>query len=752
VYYVGEQEGWNYIVFEFIDGINIRDLVERKGRLSEAEALSYSLQVAEALAHAAMRDVVHRDIKPSNILVMPDGRAKLVDMGLARLHQVDAPAADLTATGVTLGTFDYISPEQARDPRSADVRSDLYSLGCTLYYMLTGVPPFPEGTVLQKLLSHSSEPPPNPQALRPELEDDIAAVALKLMAKLPGQRYQSPRELISDLVVLAERRGLFGIARAATSADPLHRTWRQQLARQIPWLVPALLLVVAGVALRFVWQGPRSRQQIEIARPQLLPAVQNVESAAPAAAPADSPAGASGDAPRSVPGHAQAGASAPVADGSGRSGDGAGVASAPGRSARASANGELDGPAAPNPAETAGLAAAGQPPATAPTAQDAIDGEPQVVVAVSPLVSSSGEEVVPTLTAALQRARENPAINTIELRVNQLEESTLTVDLRRSLTIRAGAGYRPLLTLRPTAGEFLAERRIIKLMGSHVVRWEGLDIRLELPYEPAPFCALFHLNQVDGIVLSRCTLTIQNEWGGPAAFFSVQAPRFSSTIGGDEAAVVNLSPTIELQQTAARGQATLVRAISGLPFWLRWNQGLFASTERMIEAGGVLEGSDVDVVRVELSHVTASMAQGLGRVTVDDMGPHLPGLVVRCDQCVITHHEDWPLVEHVGAFSVDEAANRFRFAGEQNFYESTSVRWRVQTETGETHEFLWADRDHPWYEEEFAERVVRWAYPYSKKPVDQQTIADFRVDAMQRRLAGFDEAQLPPFPPRAGDE
>ena len=124
VYYVGEDRGLNYIVFEFIEGVNVRDLVESKGPLSLADAVSYALQVADALAHAAQRNVVHRDIKPSNLLITPTGQAKLIDMGLARLREVDAVAADLTASGVTLGTFDYISPEQARDPRNTDVRSE----------------------------------------------------------------------------------------------------------------------------------------------------------------------------------------------------------------------------------------------------------------------------------------------------------------------------------------------------------------------------------------------------------------------------------------------------------------------------------------------------------------------------------------------------------------------------------------------------------------------------------------------------
>ena len=105
--------------------------------------------------------MVHRDIKPSNVLVTAGGQVKLVDMGLARLHQVESSADDLTASGVTLGTFDYISPEQARDPRAADVRSDIYSLGCTLFFMLTGQPPFPDGTALQKLLRHNSDEPPD---------------------------------------------------------------------------------------------------------------------------------------------------------------------------------------------------------------------------------------------------------------------------------------------------------------------------------------------------------------------------------------------------------------------------------------------------------------------------------------------------------------------------------------------------------------------------------------------------------------
>ena len=203
VYYVGEDRGLHYIVFEFIEGVNVRDLVESKGPLPLAEAVSYTLQVADALAHAAERNVVHRDIKPSNLLITPAGQAKLIDMGLARLREVDAAAADLTASGVTLGTFDYISPEQARDPRNTDVRSDIYSLGCTFFFMLTGRPPFLGGTMLQKLLQHQADQPPDLRQFRPELPEDVNRILRKMLAKDPRRRYSSPMELVNDLLWVA---------------------------------------------------------------------------------------------------------------------------------------------------------------------------------------------------------------------------------------------------------------------------------------------------------------------------------------------------------------------------------------------------------------------------------------------------------------------------------------------------------------------------------------------------------------------
>ena len=209
VFFCGEDQRLHFIAFEFVEGDNLRTILERRGRLPVAEALHYILQVAAGLAHAAQRGVVHRDIKPSNIIITPTGRAKLVDMGLARsLGRQDDQG--LTQSGVTLGTFDYISPEQALEPREADVRSDIYSLGCTLYHVLTGQPPVPEGTAAKKLHHHQHVKPRDPRQLVPGLPDDAAVILDRMMAKRPQDRYQAPEQLVHHLLLAARKLGSAG--------------------------------------------------------------------------------------------------------------------------------------------------------------------------------------------------------------------------------------------------------------------------------------------------------------------------------------------------------------------------------------------------------------------------------------------------------------------------------------------------------------------------------------------------------------
>ena len=250
VHAVGSEDGWHYIVFEFIEGTNLRELVREEGPFDLTRTVDIAIQVADALEHASERDVVHRDIKPSNIVITPTGRARIVDMGLARLPQV-ADDRDLTVSGMTLGTFDYISPEQARDPRAADVRSDLYSLGCTIFYTLTGRPPFADGTMVQKLLQHQQDAPPPIESLRPDVPKRFGLILAKLMEKDPKDRYQRPAMLVADLIGMADELGielasprpLAAIAvEPASPIAPVH----------LPWLIPllGLTIVIGGLWLR----------------------------------------------------------------------------------------------------------------------------------------------------------------------------------------------------------------------------------------------------------------------------------------------------------------------------------------------------------------------------------------------------------------------------------------------------------------------------------------------------------------------
>ncbi|MDX2039001.1 MAG: protein kinase [Isosphaeraceae bacterium] len=240
VYSIGNDGGLHYIVFEFIEGTTIRRRVESDGILGVGEAIEITLQVAAALIHASARGVVHRDVKPSNIILTPEGRAKLVDMGLARRFE-RGDDTGLTQTGMYLGTFDYISPEQGRDPRDVDVRSDLYSLGCTLFFMLSGRAPFPDGNVVQKLMKHQEEPAPDLRSVNASVPPALAAIVQKLMAKERDRRHQTPDALVRDLLTLSADLGLSSslVGRQSWAPPAPPPAWERHLV----WAVPALAFV-----------------------------------------------------------------------------------------------------------------------------------------------------------------------------------------------------------------------------------------------------------------------------------------------------------------------------------------------------------------------------------------------------------------------------------------------------------------------------------------------------------------------------
>ncbi len=196
----------HYLVMEFVDGESLNELVNRQGPLPVADALDYILQAAGALQHAHQQGMVHRDIKPQNLMRTPDGTVKVLDFGLAKFRRDQQTTAEiesvieeetmLTLDNTRLGTKGYIAPEQARDAKTADIRSDLFSLGCTLFFLLTNRPPF------------MGLPPGDPQTIpaitqfRQDLPPPLIDVLQRMLQYDPQARYQNPEQLIADLELI----------------------------------------------------------------------------------------------------------------------------------------------------------------------------------------------------------------------------------------------------------------------------------------------------------------------------------------------------------------------------------------------------------------------------------------------------------------------------------------------------------------------------------------------------------------------
>jgi formylglycine-generating enzyme required for sulfatase activity/serine/threonine protein kinase len=203
--YDAEQTGETHmLVMEFIEGTDLARVVDRRGPLPVGEACEYARQAALGLQHAFEDGMVHRDIKPQNLMRTNRGQIKILDFGLARFASEVATHAGLTAEGMVLGSADYIAPEQIDDPHTADIRADIYSLGCTLYFLLAGRPPFPDGSVIQKLLAHSEKTPRQLADVRPDVPPELARIVERMMAKSPSLRPSTPAEVILALDPIAD--------------------------------------------------------------------------------------------------------------------------------------------------------------------------------------------------------------------------------------------------------------------------------------------------------------------------------------------------------------------------------------------------------------------------------------------------------------------------------------------------------------------------------------------------------------------
>ena len=237
-YDANEAEGLHFLVMEYVEGVTLDTLVKQNGPLPVEHTCALMRQAALGLQHAHEKGMVHRDIKPGNLLIPrpasdqpPDVLVKIVDFGLARLqNKSTSETIQLRPQAGVLGTPDFISPEQSRDIHATDIRSDLYSLGCSFYYALAGRVPFPGETAVEKLIKHLMERAEPLEKVRSEVPPAVAAIVKKLMAKDPEARYQTPAELARELDTWAAERPKVGSA-TPTSCRPLWITPPTQVPR-----------------------------------------------------------------------------------------------------------------------------------------------------------------------------------------------------------------------------------------------------------------------------------------------------------------------------------------------------------------------------------------------------------------------------------------------------------------------------------------------------------------------------------------
>jgi hypothetical protein len=257
--HASEYQGRCYLVMEYVPGIDLHEYVRRQGPLPWRQATDFVRQIAVGLEYVHRHNIVHRDLKPSNLLVTPEGTVKILDLGLARHRpaEVVLPDGSLTPDGAVLGTLDYLAPEQARSATKADARSDLYSLGCTFYYLLTGKAPFADRVRLDKVTAHARDLPAPLCLHRSDVPEAVAAVIDKLLAKRPEDRYASARELIEALDATATAMPPQAEAQQGVPTIRVTQPIRVR-SRRFGVLLPAAAcagLTVAGLFLWRPWAG-----------------------------------------------------------------------------------------------------------------------------------------------------------------------------------------------------------------------------------------------------------------------------------------------------------------------------------------------------------------------------------------------------------------------------------------------------------------------------------------------------------------
>lgn len=248
-YDAGEVDGIHYLAMEYVEGQDLAHSVRENGALCVERAIDYVIQAAESLAYVHQQGIIHRDVKPSNLMLTPEGRIRVLDLGLARLrHPAELAVDDLTDVvtemGDMLGTAAYMAPEQSENPRAVDHRCDIYSLGCTLYFLLTGKTVYGGSSYVEKVLAHRQAPPPLLKVDSGRISAELQAVFRKMVSKDPAQRYQTMEEAAEALRRARVVQASPGLA--ADSATKRSRSPRSIAAVTLGAAVIAIISVIAG--------------------------------------------------------------------------------------------------------------------------------------------------------------------------------------------------------------------------------------------------------------------------------------------------------------------------------------------------------------------------------------------------------------------------------------------------------------------------------------------------------------------------
>lgn len=736
VYFYGEDHGLHFIAFEFIEGINIRELINRKGPLEPLEALSYTLQISTALHHTAMKGVYHRDIKPSNIIVKENKRATLVDWGLARSVKTPDQSADLTVAGTTLGTFDYISPEQARDPRNVDARSDIYSLGCTFYHMLTGEPPYGEGTVLQKLLDHQNKVVPNPSHKNPAVSREMSDVVVKMMASNPAQRYQTVDELMHDLTLLAGHLGLHGVpSESLVWTNSFYTPPRQSFWEgNIGWIAMVVVLVVSAFVVEQLnsptpdFQADSGGQSFNNNGNSLdlginsggqagsvnnEGAVSNVLALSENLFQSDGSQGTNIEVGTML---------SPWMKGDGTGSEDAELVSVgdgpPGKTDNTMAA-QPDGNGTTPASTTNGM---GQP------TKSTVETTPKAFELFRRGITVGSFE---TLEAAISAATDQATIKVYPSRTGETIQVKRPVLIRsKHITIRAESGFTPTIQFASMAGT--ASPTVLRLEESSL---DLVNLNLNIAVEPSfqhDHQSFIELADAERLTLKNSNITVDNQ--------SVLDFALVSIVGNDDYPTMKKmmksraqdSLQIVADSTIVRGRCDVVALRSAKPGKLNIRQSAFAIDGVMIRnVGEPTFANEEGAFDVEIENVTAFLQQGFLQTDVGKQPNSSTTINVKSDKSIYSIGNGMPFVSMTGNILPSDFILMFYWEGNQNFFENSETMLTID---GSRDEVALPDFDalstwgQHWNTAPHGEKII---WTKAERPADWQawTPDDFELDA-----------------------